>query len=75
MTMVIEQPYAKLCCSQCGVRKVNAKGGGGREFRSLPIGGKPVRMRMTVARVLCRTCFVERQVPVRVCRSEEALLA
>ena len=64
MTMVIEQPRAKLCCSQCGGRKGHAKGGVVREFRSLPIGGKPVRLRMTVPRVLCRTCFVERQVPI-----------
>ena len=40
------------------------RGGVVRELRSLPIGGKPVRLRMTVARVLCRTCFAERQVPV-----------
>ena len=64
MTMTIEQPRQALCCSQCGGKKVHAKGGVVREFRSLPIGGKPVRLRMTVPRVLCRTCFVERQVSV-----------
>ena len=64
MTMTIEQPRAALCCSQCGGRHVPAKGGVTREFRSLPIGGKPVRLRMTVPRVLCRTCFAQRQVTV-----------
>ena len=67
MTMTIEQPRQTLCCSQCGGRKVHAKGGVTREFRTLsiggrPIGGRPVRLRMTVPRVLCRTCFVDRQV-------------
>ena len=33
-----------------------------REFRTLPIGGRPVWLRMTVPRVLCRTCFADRQV-------------
>jgi len=60
--MTIEQPRQTLCCSQCGGRQVHAKGGVTREFRALPIGGRPVRLRMTVPRVLCRTCFADRQV-------------
>lgn len=64
ITMTIEPPREALCCSQCGGRHVHAKGGVTREFRSLPIGGKPVRLRMTVPRVLCRSCFVDRQVKV-----------
>lgn len=62
LTMTIEQPRQTLCCSQCGGRQVHAKGGVTREFRALPIGGRPVRLRMTVPRVLCRTCFADRQV-------------
>ena len=62
MKMTIEQPRAALCCLRCGGRHVHAKGGVTREFRTLPIGGRPVRLRMTVPRVLCRTCFVDRQV-------------
>ena len=46
VTMTIEQPRQALCCSQCGGRRVHAKGGVTREFRSLPTGGKPVRLRM-----------------------------
>jgi len=64
VTMTIEQPRQALCCSKCGGRRVHAKGGVTRAFRSLPIGGKPVWLRMTVPRVLCRTCFVDRQVKV-----------
>ncbi len=64
VTMTIEPPRETLCCSKCGGRHVHAKGGVTREFRSLPIGGKPVRLRMTVPRVLCRSCFVDRQVKV-----------
>ena len=62
VTMTIEQPRQALCCSRCGGRQVHAKGGVTREFRTLPIGGRPVRLRMTVPRVLCRTCFADRQV-------------
>ncbi len=29
MTMTIEQPRQALCCSQCGGKKVHAKGGRG----------------------------------------------
>ena len=46
ITMTIEQPRAALCCSRCGGRHVPAKGGVTREFRTLPIGGRPVRLRM-----------------------------
>ena len=64
LTMTIAQSREALCCSQCGCRRVPAKGGVTREFRSLPIGGKSVRLRMTVPRVLCRTCFVDCQVRI-----------
>ena len=64
VTRTIEQPRQALCCSPCGGRHVHAKGGVTREFRSLPIGGKPVRLRLTVPRVLCRTCFVDRPVKI-----------
>lgn len=64
LTMVIEQPREKLCCSQCGGKEVHAKGGVTREFRSVPLGNKPVWLRMKVSRVLCRTCLVERQVAI-----------
>lgn len=80
MTMTIEQPRQALCCSQCGGKKVHAKGGVVREFRSLPIGEKPVRLRMravdeqrascVVSDVLCGVTGVG-----RVCRSEEIVHA
>ena len=46
LTMTVEQPREAWCCSQCGGRHVHSKGGVTREFRSLPIGGKPVRLQM-----------------------------
>ncbi len=64
MTMTVEQPRAAWSCSPCGGRHVPAKRGVTWEFRALPIGGKPVRLRMTVPRVFCRTCFAQRQVKV-----------
>ena len=41
-----------------------AKWGVTREVWPLPVWERRVWLRMTVPRVLCRTCFVERQVPV-----------
>ena len=78
MTMTIEQPREKLCCSQCGGRKVHAKGGVTRAFRSLPIGGKPVRLQMRVVDENRGSCVVPDVFRGAtgvgwVCRSEEAL--
>ena len=78
MTMTIEQPREKLCCSKCGGRKVHAKGGVTRAFRSLPIGGKPVRLRMRAVDENRGPCVVSDVLRGatgvgRVCRSEEAL--
>lgn len=61
----ISQPRESLCCSACGSRRVFSRGQVAREFRSLPIGGKPTFIRFAVPRVSCRACGVVRQVPIR----------
>ena len=61
----IRQARATMRCPQCGSAHVHAKGSVTREFRTLPIGGKPVRLRMPVPRVWCPRCGVERQVKLR----------
>jgi len=60
----ISQPRERLRCPQCGGDAVWAQGGEERIFRTLPIGGKPVQLRLKVPRVLCFSCFQARQVKV-----------
>lgn len=61
----INQSRETLCCSACGSQRVFSRGRSVREFRSLPIGGKPTWIRFAVPRVSCRTCGVVRQVRIR----------
>src|SRR5580700_4057423 len=64
VTVRIEQPRERLRCPQCGGTEVWAQGGEERVFRTLPIGGKPVQLRLKVPRVMCFACFQARQVKV-----------
>jgi transposase len=50
-----------LVCSVCGADDLILRGTVEREFRALPIGGKPVRLRLPVQRVECRRCGTLRQ--------------
>jgi transposase len=65
VTFRIEQPRERLCCPQCGDADVWAQGGEERTFRTVPIGGKPVRIQFKVPRVLCFACMQVRQVKLR----------
>jgi len=60
----VTQPRDRLCCSACGSSRVFSKGRVRREFRAVPIGSKPVRVRLDVPRVRCRDCHLERQVAI-----------
>ena len=60
----IEQPRETLRCSACGCDEVVLHGCREREFRTLPIGGKPVRVTLPIPRVGCRNCGVVRRVDV-----------
>jgi transposase len=60
----VRQPRDRLCCSACGSSRVFSKGRVRREFRAVPIGGRPVRVRLDVPRVRCRDCHRERQVAI-----------
>ena len=60
----IEQPRETLRCAACGCGEVVLHGCQEREFRTLPIGGKPVRVTLPIPRVGCRSCGVVRQVDV-----------
>jgi transposase len=58
----IERPRDRLRCSHCGSAAVWAQGSIERTFRTVPIGSKPVQLRLPVPRVLCFTCGLVRQV-------------
>jgi transposase len=60
----IEQDIATCHCSACDSAHVAPRGEVDRPFRSLPIGGKPVKVRLAIPRVACQDCGVIRQTPI-----------
>ena len=60
----IRQPRETFRCSACGSHNLFSRGQVPREFRTLPIGGKPTLIRFAVPRVLCRDCGLLRQVKI-----------
>lgn len=54
--------HKHLRCPVCNSRRVVRRGCVEREFRTVPIGGKPVVLRLRVQRVLCLECGALRQV-------------
>lgn len=51
----------KLCCSHCKSNHVVRNGSLVRNFRGVPIGSKPVIIRMKVQRIKCKECSTDRQ--------------
>jgi transposase len=60
----IEQAPETLACPECRSRHVIRRGQCVREFRTVPIGSKPVFVRLAIPRVECRSCGVVRRVKV-----------
>ena len=60
----IDQPRERLRCSRCGSADVGPRGTVQRVFRSVPIGSKPVWIRLDVPRVHCAKCGITRQVRI-----------
>lgn len=60
----LAQKRAKLKCSECGSEQVHRRGHVTRKLQHLPIGGKPVFIRLDVARVHCEQCTRIRQVKI-----------
>jgi transposase len=58
----IGQPRERHRCSACGSAEVWDQGGIEREFHAVPIGSKPVRLKLKVPRVMCFDCDKVRQV-------------
>ena len=61
---VIRQEDGDLRCPSCGSGKVFCSGQFVSKFKTLPIGLKPVILRLPVQRVECRDCGAIRQVKV-----------
>jgi transposase len=62
VTFRIAQPRDRHRCSACGSAEVWDQGGMEREFHAVPIGAKPVVLKLKVARVMCFDCYKVRQV-------------
>lgn len=57
----IQTRSEKLCCSHCKSKRIIRNGHLVRNFRGVPIGGKPVIIRMKVQRIKCKECLTDRQ--------------
>jgi transposase len=62
MVMRIEHDPKTLCCARCGWRDVIRRGQWPREFRTVPIGSRRVKLVLSVQRVECRRCGAVAQV-------------
>jgi transposase len=60
----VQPASATLACPACGCRQLIHHGGTERTWRQVPIGSKPVLIRMSIPRVECRKCKTIRQVAV-----------
>ena len=64
MIFVVRQEDWTLRCRSCGSGRVIRSGQFVRQFKTLPIGPHPVRIRLAIPRVECRDCGTIRQVKV-----------
>lgn len=62
VVMSLAQESRTLCCAACGSRDVIRRGETARQFKTVPIGRRPVTLVLGVPRVECRDCKVTRQV-------------
>jgi transposase len=51
-------------CPECGSAEVTRHGGVWRDFRSLPLGSKPVWLQCFIPRVECPSCKITRQIRI-----------
>lgn len=61
VVFTIEQPRESYACPVCGSADVIGRGQKCRRFRTVPLGRKPVYVRLAIPRVECRCCGVVRQ--------------
>ena len=61
LIVTIEQPRSNLRCAACRSADVERRGSARREWQTVPIGSRPVYLRMHVPRLHCWNCGVTRQ--------------
>jgi len=64
VTFTLEPRAFELQCSSCNSRNVIRRGKVDRQFRSLPIGRKPVWFSLALQRIECMACGLVRQVKI-----------
>ena len=64
VVFTIEQPRESYRCAACGSDRVIGRGQNCRQFRTVPIGSKPVCLTLAVPRVECHECGAVRQVKI-----------
>jgi transposase len=64
LIMTIAPRRSTLRCTACGSADVECRGGVGRDWQTVPIGSRPVFLRMRVPRLHCWSCNVTRQAAV-----------
>ncbi len=69
----VETKREHLRCSKCGSRHVKKKGYVYRDFRGVPIGLKPVIIRMKVQRLYCEECGITRQEEIRIADKKKVI--
>jgi transposase len=64
VVFTVQQVRESCRCPACGSHDVLRRGEKVRQFRTVPIGGKPAYIVLAVPRVECRRCGAVRQVPI-----------
>jgi transposase len=64
VVFTIQHPREKWRCSACGGREVIGRGQSERQFKTLPIGRRPVKLALAVPRIGCLRCGLVRQVEI-----------
>lgn len=68
----IRQPAQRIRCPLCQSLGVIRKGFKERQWRSLPIGKKPVKLHLKIPRIFCSACQITRQVGVSFARKKQS---
>jgi transposase len=64
MIVHVEAPRESLRCPCCGSAKVHVNEKFVRQWRSVPVGSKPVFIEMNVPKVECQSCGIRRRVEI-----------
>ena len=60
----VRQNPSDICCPECQSKRFIFRGKKMRQFRSIPVGSKPVFIELEVPRIMCLSCKIIRQVKI-----------